>query len=237
MAGNGRVAVVTGAAGDVGAALVSRLANDAWIVFAADIRAPSGGAGIHPEILDVADADAVERLAEAAAAAGDLALWVNGAGIFHVGPVAQASSADWDRILGVNLTGTFNGCRAALGRLVPGGRIVNMSSIAGQTGVTGIHPAYGASKAGVQSLTSVYAKEGAKRGITCAAVAPGVLDSAMGGQFSDDQRAKLEAATAFRRFGRVDEVVEAILFLADTARSGWINGATIPVNGGAWTPY
>jgi NAD(P)-dependent dehydrogenase (short-subunit alcohol dehydrogenase family) len=229
--------VVTGAAGDVGAMLAARLAGDGWQVVAADIREPEGGPGIDTVVADVADPAAVEALAERAASAGDLALWVNAAGIFRVCPVAEASDEDWHRILSVNLTGTFNGCRAALPRLVSGGRIVNLSSIAGQTGVTGVHPAYGASKAGVQSLTAVYAKEGAKHGITCAAVAPGVLDSAMGGQFTEDQRAKLEASTAFRRFGRVEEVVEAILFLADTERSGWINGATIPVNGGAWTPY
>ena len=231
------VAVVTGAAGDLGQNLIQRLRREGWRVIAADIAADK--AGKDPDIvsLDVTDAIAVEQLAETAAAKGSFRLWVNAAGIFHVGPVADATLDDWHRIIAVNLTGTFNGCRAALPRLEAGGRIINISSIAGQTGVTGIHPAYGASKAGVQSLTAVYGKEGAKRGITCAAVAPGVLESNMGNQFSDDQQRKLEAATAFRRFGRVEEITEAVLFLADTERSGWINGTTIPVNGGAWTPY
>lgn len=231
------VAVVTGAAGDIGRALCERLAADGWKVIGVDLRTDDIPAGTAAHAADVTDTDAIERIAEEAASTGDLRLWVNAAGIFTVCPVADAAMEDWHRIIGVNLTGTFNGCRAALPRLVSGGRIVNVSSIAGQSGVTGVHPAYGASKAGVQSLTAVYAKEGAKRGVTCAAVAPGVLESAMGNQFTDGQRGKLEASTAFRRFGRIEEVVEAILFLANTSRSGWINGATIPVNGGAWTPY
>tara|TARA_R110000787_G_scaffold137458_9_gene250464 strand:+ start:142722 stop:143435 length:714 start_codon:yes stop_codon:yes gene_type:complete len=231
------VAVVTGAAGDLGKHLSQRLRAEGWQVIAADIA--TGSPGTAPDIvsLDVTDPGAMEHLAETAAATGSFRLWVNAAGIFHVGPVAEAGIEDWHRIIAVNLTGTFNGCRAALPRLEDGGRIINVSSIAGQSGVTGIHPAYGASKAGVQSLTAVYGKEGAKRGITCAAVAPGVLESGMGNQFSDDQQRKLEAATAFRRFGRIEEITETILFLADTERSGWINGTTIPVNGGAWTPY
>ncbi|MEQ9198613.1 MAG: SDR family oxidoreductase, partial [Rhodospirillales bacterium] len=110
-------AVITGASGALGSNLTSRLRDSGWRVIAADIA--SVRTDSNPDItgLDVADADAVEHLAETAAAAGNFRLWVNAAGIFHVGPVAEATVDDWHRIIAVNLTGTFNGCRAALPRL------------------------------------------------------------------------------------------------------------------------
>jgi NAD(P)-dependent dehydrogenase (short-subunit alcohol dehydrogenase family) len=229
-------AVITGAAGDLGKALTAAFLADGLSVFGADILPIEPRAGLRAVALDVTDRAAVFALAERAAAdAGPLQLWINGAGIVRVVKVADASAADWDKIVAVNLSGTFHGCAAALAVMSRqgGGRIVNLGSLSGQVGGTGIHPAYGASKAGVHALTRTYALEGAKRGVLCNAVAPSVLEGSMGGQFSERQRAQLAAANPLRRLGRIDEVVAAIRYLASPAAS-YTNGVVLPVNGGSY---
>jgi NAD(P)-dependent dehydrogenase (short-subunit alcohol dehydrogenase family) len=230
--------VITGAAGDMGAALAASFLYDGFTVFAADIAAPSARDGLVPITVDVTDRDAVFALAQRAAAESRLAVWVNCAGIFKPVSVTQAATEDWNRIIAVNLTGTFHGCAAALDAMTKGGggRIVNAGSLSGHVGGTGVHPAYGASKAGVHALTKTYALEGARHGVACNAVAPGVLEGKMGGQFGDAQLERLARANPLRRLGRIDEAVEAIRFLADPARASYLNGVILPVNGGAYMP-
>ena len=175
-------------------------------------------------------------LAERAAAEpGGLSIWINGAGIVRVTKVLEADPEDWQRILAVNLTGTFHGCAAALAVMSRqgSGRIVNIGSLSGQVGGTGVHPAYGASKAGVHALTKSYALEGARYGVYCNAVAPSVIEGAMGDQFSERQRAQLAQANPLRRLARMDEVVDAIRYLASDAAS-YTNGVILPVNGGSY---
>jgi NAD(P)-dependent dehydrogenase (short-subunit alcohol dehydrogenase family) len=108
------------------------------------------------------------------------------------------------------------------------GRIVNLGSLSGQVGGTGVHPAYGASKAGVHALTRTYALEGARCGVLCNAVAPSVLEGRMGRQFSERQRAQLAATNPLRRLGRIEEVVAAIRYLASDD-AGYTNGVILPV--------
>ena len=154
------------------------------------------------------DRAATFALAERAAAeAGGLSIWINGAGIVRVAKVLDADPEDWQQILAVNLTGTFHGCAAALAVMSRQGfgRIVNIGSLSGQVGGTGVHPAYGASKAGVHALTKSYALEGARYGVYCNAVAPSVIEGAMGDQFSERQRAQLaqsQPAAPARPHGR-----------------------------------
>jgi NAD(P)-dependent dehydrogenase (short-subunit alcohol dehydrogenase family) len=229
-------AVITGAAGDLGKALTAAFLADGLAVFGADIVPIEARPGLIPVRLDVTDRAAVFALAERAAAeAGPLQLWINAAGIVRVVKVADAAPDDWEKIIAVNLTGSFHGCAAALQvmRRQGGGRIVNLGSLSGQVGGTGIHPAYGASKAGVHALTRTYALEGARYGVLCNAVAPSVLEGSMGGQFSERQRAQLAAANPLRRLGRIDEVVAAIRYLASPAAS-YTNGVVLPVNGGSY---
>lgn len=230
--------VITGAAGDMGAALAAGFLADGFTVFAADIAAPAARDGLVPLTVDVTDRDAVFALAERAAAESGLAVWVNCAGLFKPVSVPQASTDDWNRIIAVNLTGTFHGCAAALHVMAQGGggRIVNAGSLSGHVGGTGVHPAYGASKAGVHALTKTYALEGARHGVACNAVAPGVLEGSMGGQFGDAQLERLARANPLRRLGRIEEAVEAIRFLADPVRASYLNGVILPVNGGAYMP-
>ena len=228
--------VITGAAGDIGQALAESFLADGLTVFGGDNAPVEPRAGLVPVRLDVTDRAAVFALAErAVAAAGPLNLWINAAGIVRVVKVLEAGPEDWARIIAVNLTGTWHGCAAALEvmRRSGGGRIVNLGSLSGQVGGTGVHPAYGASKAGVHALTRTYALEGAKHGVLCNAVAPSVLEGSMGGQFAERQLEQLVRANPLRRLGRIEEVVAAVRYLASDAAS-YTNGVILPLNGGSY---
>ncbi len=228
--------VITGAAGDLGRDLARGFLADGWAVFGADI-APVAEAGVVALALDVTDRAGVFALAGRAARESRLSAWINAAGIFRTGAVADAGEDDWHRIIAINLTGTFHGCAAALPALAAagGGRIVNVGSISGQVGGVGVHPAYGASKAGVHALTKTFALEGARQGVLCNAVAPGLLEGRMGETFGAEQRERLARANPLRRFGRIAEVSRVARFLADPANE-YVNGAIVPVNGGAYMP-
>ena len=229
-------AVITGAAGDLGQALAAAFCADGYRVYGADIAPLAPAAGLVPVRLDVTDRAATFALAERAAIeAGPLRLWINAAGVLCVVEVPQADPADWERIIAVNLTGTFHGCAAALEvmRQSDGGRIVNIGSLSGQIGGTALHPAYGASKAGVHALTRTYALEGARYGIYCNAVAPSVIEGSMAAQLSERQREQLARTNPLRRLARMPEVVDAVRYLASAA-AGYTNGVVLPVNGGAY---
>jgi 3-oxoacyl-[acyl-carrier protein] reductase len=229
-------AVITGAAGDLGQALTGAFLADGYRVYGGDIAPVTPRAGLMPVRFDVTDRAATFALAERAAAeAGPLRIWINAAGILRVVKVSEADPLDWERIIAVNLTGSFHGCAAALEvmRQGGGGRIVNIGSLSGQVGGTALHPAYGASKAGVHALTRTYALEGARYGVYCNAVAPSVVEGAMAGQLSERQREHLVRANPLRRLARMPEVVEAVRYLASEAAS-YTNGVVLPVNGGAY---
>jgi NAD(P)-dependent dehydrogenase (short-subunit alcohol dehydrogenase family) len=227
--------VVTGGAGDMGRAICESFLADGYLVFAADLKPGPAAERLIPVALDVTDRAACKALALRADTQAPLKVWVNGAGIFATGPVEEADSAVWDRIIAVNLTGTFHGCAAALPILKAkgGGHIVNIGSVSGQVGGVGVNPAYGASKAGVHALTKTYAVEGARFNVTCNAVAPGLLQGSMTGAFSDSQMEKMMKTTPMRRLGRMEEVASAVRFLADR-QAGYVTGAILPVNGGVY---
>ena len=229
-------AVITGAAGDLGRALAAAFLAEGYNVYGGDIAPVEPRPGLVPVHLDVTDRAATFTLAERAAAeAGPLKLWINAAGILRVVKVSDADPLDWQRIIAVNLTGTFHGCAAALAVMAQsgGGRIVNIGSLSGQVGGTALHPAYGASKAGVHALTKTYALEGARYGVYCNAVAPSVVEGAMASQMSDRQREQLARANPLRRLARLPEVIGAVRYLASDAAS-YTNGVILPVNGGSY---
>lgn len=224
--------VVTGAAGDMGLAIAESFLADGFRVYGADLAPVPERAGLVGITLDVTDRAAVFALAERAAAETRLAVWVNAAGIFVKARVIDADPKDWDRVIAVNLTGTFHGCAAALQAMTgKGGRIVNIGSLSGQLGGLGVHPAYSASKAGVHALTKNYALEGAKHGVTCNAVAPGPIEGRMASQFGAPTIEKIRAVNPQRRLGTMDEIVHAVRYLADP-RAGHTNGAILQINGG-----
>lgn len=228
--------VVTGAAGDLGAALCRSWLADGWRVFGADLKGQPPE-GVTAVTLDVRDRGAVFALAERAAAESALAVWVNCAGLVAPAKVREADPQIWELIIQVNLTGTFHGCAAAMSTMIAAGRggcILNVGSISGQIGGLGMHPAYGASKAGVHTLTRSYALEGARYGIRCNAVAPSVIEGSMATGLSEQQLERYLATHPMRRLATMDEVVQGMRFLADGARSSYLNGVVLPINGGSY---
>ncbi len=238
-----KVAVVTGASRGIGAAVAERLARDNFTVVVnyAGSQAPAealvrkieaeGGRALAAQG-DVANPDAVKRMFDAAEAAfGGVDVLVNNAGIMTLAPLAQSDDALFDRQVAVNLKGSFNTMREAARRLRDGGRIINFSS-----SVVGLlQPTYGvyaATKAAIEAMTSVLAKEMRGRGITVNAVAPGPTATAL---FLDGKSPELVDRLAklapLERLGTPTDIAAAVAFLAGPD-GAWINGQTLRVNGG-----
>jgi len=224
--------VVTGAAGDLGGAVADSFLGDGYRVYGGDVAPIRARPGLVASRLDVTERAQVFALARQVAAEAALKIWVNVAGLFEAARVIEADPDVWDKVIAINLTGTFHGCAAALSVMADtGGRIVNVGSLSGQLGGLSVHPAYGASKAGVHALTKAYALEGAKHDVYCNAVAPGPIDGRMTAKFSPGTLAKIRAGIPGKRLATMDEVVHAIRYLADD-RAGHTTGAILQVNGG-----
>jgi 3-oxoacyl-[acyl-carrier protein] reductase len=240
---NGKVAIVTGASGGIGTAVAERLARDGLAVVAnyagnsaaaeALVRTieAAGGRAISARA-DVADAAAVARMFDAAEAAfGGVDVLVNAAGTMDLAAIAESDDALFDKTVATNLRGTFNTLREAARRLRDGGRIVTFSS-----SVTALlQPTYGvyaATKAAVEALTSVLAKELRGRGITANAIAPGPVATRL---FLDGKsREAIDAmakAAPLGRLGQPGDIAAAVAFLVGPD-GGWVNGQTLRANGG-----
>jgi 3-oxoacyl-[acyl-carrier protein] reductase len=163
-----------------------------------------------------------------------LDILVNNAGIAINGLIMRFGDEQWAKTLQVNLTGAFYVTRAAaplLLRAKQAGRIVNLSSVVGETG-NGGQAAYAASKAGIIGLTQSTARELASRGVTCNAVAPGYIDTAMTAEhLPEAARAKLMESIPLGRIGAADDIADAVAFLAGP-EAAYITGQVIRVNGG-----
>jgi NAD(P)-dependent dehydrogenase (short-subunit alcohol dehydrogenase family) len=254
--GEDRVALITGAASGIGLATAERLARDGLSVALADIDAAGleraiGGLGgderaaaIATDVRSVADCE--RAVAEAVRRFGRLDVLVNCAGLWVEGPTDTMTEADWDRVVGVNLKGTFFMCRHAIPALeASGGCIVNVSSDAGLWGNKEA-AIYCASKGGVTVLTKALAVELAPRGVRVNAVCPGDVDSPMiryqaetfGGGDPEGYLANLLAAYPQRppRFIRPAEVAELIAFLCSD-RATPITGAAISIDFGLTAGY
>lgn len=238
-----KVAIVTGASRGIGAAIARRLASDGLTVivnYAGSAKAAAelvdeiekaGGRAISCQA-DVSDPQAVRRMFDAAEATyGGVDVLVNNAGIMKLAPVAQFDDASFDQTIAINLKGTFNGLREAAKRLRDGGRIVNFS-----TSVVGLYqPGYGvyaATKAAVEALTHILAKELGARRITVNAVAPGPVATEL---FLDgkDQTTidRIKQMIPLGRLGEVDDIARVVSLLVGPD-SGWINGQIVRANGG-----
>jgi len=238
-----KVAIVTGASRGIGTAVAERLARDGFTVVVNYAGSPgpaealvrkieaAGGRALVAQA-DVANADAVKRMFDAAQAAfGGVDVLVNNAGIMALAPLAQSDDALFDRHIGVNLKGSFNTMREAARRLRDGGRIVNFSS-----SVVGLlQPTYGvyaATKAAIEAMTSVLAKEMRGRGITVNAIAPGptATDLFLDGK-SPELVERLAKLAPLERLGKPEDIAAAVAFLAGPD-GAWINGQTLRANGG-----
>jgi 3-oxoacyl-[acyl-carrier protein] reductase len=165
---------------------------------------------------------------------GRVDILVNNAGIIRRGTIETVTEEDWDRVIEVNLKGTFNCCKAVAGIMKQQGygKIINVSSIAGKMGDITSAPGYGPSKAGVDALTKTLARQLASYGINVNAVSPHAIETEMSAQWSEERRKEIIASIPLGRLGKPEDVAEAILFLASDEAS-FITGEILDVNGGA----
>lgn len=238
-----KVALVTGASGGIGAETARRLARDGFTV----IVNYAGSAGLAEAVVreieaaggravtaqaDVADPSAVRRLFDQAQAAfGGVDVLVNNAGIMKLATLADADDALFDQTIAVNLQGVFNTLREASRRLRDGGRIINVSS-----SIVGLLPAaygvYAASKAAVEAMGQVLAKELRGRTITVNSIAPGPTATKL---FLDGKPAevveRLAKAAPLERLGTPEDIAGVVAFLAGPD-GAWVNGQVLRANGG-----
>ena len=240
----GKKAVVTGATRGIGRAIAEALLNRHCTVigtYASNNREAelfqekwcASGAQLQLIQCDVADYQKVEALyTDIETRYSSIDILVNNAGIRRDAIVALMSSEQWQNVLDVNLTGTFNMTKYAVVLMLKQkyGRIVNITSPASYMGIQG-QANYGASKAGLIGFTRTLAKEVARKKITANCVSPGFIKTDLIDDLSDDQLSTYKKLVPMRRFGNVEEVVDAVLFLAST-RASYITGATLEVSGG-----
>jgi 3-oxoacyl-[acyl-carrier protein] reductase len=165
---------------------------------------------------------------------GRIDILVNNAGIIRRGTIETVTEEDWDRVIEVNLKGTFVCCKA-VARIMKQqgyGKIVNVSSIAGKMGDITSAPGYAPSKAGVDALTKTLARQLAQYGINVNAVSPHAIETEMSAQWSEERRREIIASIPLGRLGKPEDVAEAVLFLASDDAS-FITGEILDVNGGA----
>jgi 3-oxoacyl-[acyl-carrier protein] reductase len=165
---------------------------------------------------------------------GRIDILVNNAGIIRRGTIETVTEEDWDRVIEVNLKGTFNCCKAVVELMKQQGygKIVNVSSIAGKMGDITSAPGYGPSKAGMDALTKTLARQLAKYGINANAVSPHAIETEMSAQWSEERRKEIIASIPLGRLGKPEDVAEAVLFLVSDQAS-FITGEILDVNGGA----
>lgn len=239
-----KIAIVTGASRGIGRAVALRLAREgAWVgVNFAQNRAEAeetlrqieaaGGQGALAQF-DVADeTSAAAGIDAVLAAKGRIDILVNNAGITHNGLLVRTKAVDLQRLLAVNVGGVFHCTRAVTAAMMKAraGRIVNLTSVVGETGNAG-QSAYAASKAAVIGFTKSAARELAPRNITVNAVSPGFVATDMTAELNDKQRETILHNIPLGRIGEAAEVAEAVVFFT-LPESGYITGHVLDVNGG-----
>ncbi len=240
----GKIAVVTGGASGIGEAAVRALCSDGMSVVinynGSEAKAEAlaaelsfKGFDVMTAKADVSDSSAVnEMFAKISSDFGNPYVLVCNSGIAQQKLFTDITDGDWNRMIGVNLTGVFNCCRAVLPFMIreKNGRIITISSMWGQVGAScEVH--YSAAKAGVIGLTKALAQEVAPSGITVNCIAPGAIDTKMMASFSQDDIDALCEQIPLMRLGKAEEIAAAVSFLS-SEKAGYITGQVIGINGG-----
>jgi 3-oxoacyl-[acyl-carrier protein] reductase len=238
-----KVALVTGASRGIGAAIAQRLAEDGFAVIVNYASSPASADALVAQLTqrglqaaavqaDVSNADEVRRLFDSAERIfGSVDVLVNNAGSLKVQPLAETTDQAFEQAFSLNVRGTFNTLREAAQRMRNGGRIINLSSSVLAMNLPG-YAIYSGTKAAVEAITRVFAKELRGRDITVNAVAPGPIatDLFLNGK-SDEQIEQFARMAPLERLGQPDDVARVAAFLAGPD-AGWINGQTLRANGG-----
>ncbi|HKL77179.1 MAG TPA: SDR family NAD(P)-dependent oxidoreductase [Gammaproteobacteria bacterium] len=238
----GSVAVVTGGASGIGAATVRAMVAEGARVVVADVADAAGAALVeelgeewaHYVTTDVADESQVQALFDAAEQwAGTPDVVFNNAGIGHMAPSHECPTADWQRVLDINLTGVFLVAREAVSRMQNqgiAGSLINCGSILGHMGQRQT-AAYSAAKGGVVNLTRTLGLEYGPDNIRVNAVCPGYVETPLLEGLDDETRRMLTERHAMGRMGRPEEVANAVVFLA-SAEASFVTGSSLMVDGG-----
>jgi len=241
-----RVAIVTGAGRGIGRAISLALARAGAIVVPTDTTGwgacptgieitDEGGVG-EAAVMDVTDPKGIDATLNAVLAKhGRVDILVNNAGITRDQLLMRMKREDWDKVIEVNLNGTFNCTQAVLRPMMKQrwGRIISISSVVGQMGNAG-QSNYAASKAAVVGFSKSLAREVASRNITVNVVAPGLIDTDMTRALPPDVQAEWVAKVPLGRFGSAADVATAVCFLASD-EAGYVTGQVLAVNGGMYT--
>ncbi len=245
-----RVAVVTGGMGGLGTEICKYLARSGRKVIAADLASREERiAAFNAEVaefqgqirfapINVADFSAcAELFAQIAKTDGPVDILVNGAGITRDGTLRKMTEPQWHDVIDINLNGVFNMCRNAVDSMCERGfgRIVNISSVNGQTGQFG-QTNYSAAKAGMHGFTMALAREVARKGVTVNSVSPGYCRTALVMQIPEAVRNDIIAKVPVGRLGEPSEIARVVDFLT-AEDAGFITGANIPVNGGYFMDF
>jgi 3-oxoacyl-[acyl-carrier protein] reductase len=240
----GKVAIVTGAARGIGQSIALTLAREGADVVVTDVDL-EGAQRVAQEIeglgrkakaiqADVSQREAVRRLvSEAVSLFGKIDILVNNAGIIRRGTFVEHDPQDWERVLSVNLGGTFNCTKEVVPLMIEqgGGKIINISSVVGKMGDIASAPSYGTSKGAINTFTKSLARELAPYGINVNAVAPHAIETDMSREWPEEKRRQIVEAIPMKRLGKPEEVAEVVAFLASES-AGFITGQILDVNGG-----
>ncbi|WP_404393210.1 acetoacetyl-CoA reductase [Pseudoalteromonas phenolica] len=240
-----KIAVVTGALGGIGTAIVDSFLSNGVVVIAT-IRPGSSQRAtdwkkkrfdnnehLHLLEVDVADHSSCEKLiAQVKEQFGRLDILVNNAGITRDSSIKKMSFEQWNEVINTNLTGCFNMCKLAFTLMQSNGygRIINISSVNGQKGQFG-QVNYAASKSGIYGLTKSLALEGARKGITVNSISPGYIRTEMTSKIAPKILDTIISEIPVGRMGEPEEVAETVLFLA-SEKSAFITGSNLAMNGG-----
>jgi 3-oxoacyl-[acyl-carrier protein] reductase len=237
---SGKAALVTGASGGIGGAIARALhAQGATVALSGtraetlEARKSELGERAHAIAARMDDAADIDRLAkEAEAAMGKLDILVNNAGITRDNLSMRMKDEDWEKVLQVNLTGTFRLTRTAMRGMMRRrfGRVINITSIVGVTGNPG-QANYAAAKAGLIGMSKSLAQELASRGITVNCVAPGFIATPMTDVLTDEQRKGILSRVPADRLGTPQEIAAGVVYLASD-EAAYVTGQTLHINGG-----